>query len=110
MNTRVNFVWNWTLVRRGIHGVRVGPDETSLLGCVLGSLTQWSASRASAEHGARECDRVFGVHLLFYQLTPMRVMHRRTLMVRQRTIHAHSATRLGTARLSAQLPARASTW
>ena len=48
--------------------------------------------------------------LVVDQLTPMRVMHRRTLMVRQRTIHAHSATRLGIARLSAQLPARASTW
>ena len=48
------------------------------------------------------------VHLLFYQLTPMRVMHRRTLMVRQRTIHAHSATRLGTG--PAFCAAASSTW
>ena len=40
----------------------------------------------------------------------MRVMHRRTLMVRQRTIHALSATRLGSRFLQLDLVTQAGTY
>ena len=48
--------------------------------------------------------------LVVDQLTPMRVMHRRTLMVRQRTIHALSATRLGGRFLQLDLVTQAGTY
>lgn len=48
--------------------------------------------------------------LVLQQLTPMRVMHRRTLMVRERTIHELSAVSLGRRFLQLDLVTQAGTY
>ena len=48
--------------------------------------------------------------LVCQQLTPMRVLHRRTLMVRERTIHAMRAERLSSRFLQLDLTTQAGTY
>ena len=58
-----------------------------------------------------DLERINGTtELVTQQLTPMRVLHRRTLMVRERTIHAMRAEKLGSRFLQLDLTTQAGTY